>query len=1028
MESDASGIDTSPGASTVVDRKFVQDLPLNGRSFQSLLLMTPGVNLNVNDGGLSFNGLRTNSNYFTIDGVSANVSAPPGIAAGPVSLGMLAGNLFATNAIGGTQGLLSVDALQEFKVQTSAYSADYGRQPGGQIQLTSRSGTNQFHGTVFDYLRNNIFNAQEYAPYYQLPTSKERQNDFGATLGGPVDIPGLYNGKDKTFFFFSYEGSRVSQPQPGEVTDVPSLDLRNGVLATNPDGPNPNNPYQGGSPSDFSQVPAGIRAWFKGYPAPTGPPEVYTIYTSNPNFPVLPNQLTGLAPYALDPLLLTNLDNWSFRLDHYFGSRLTTFLRVTSAPSISKINSDFSFNTSAYHQQMYTVGATSLLTTHLSNDFRANYTTNYGATTFSIGEVGDAVVPPKSLFGPVPSDSFVTWEFGNLYYLQGTLTDVTQRQANLTDGLAWFRGRHSLRFGADLRYLFPHVDPLDYAEAVIFDTKYSLGVPLPGYASMPAADQVAIQQSDAMTLVYPNVSLYALDSWRVTPKLTLDYGLRWEVNPPPHGTHSGDLMYVDGWQDKDPVTGEVELKLLPPGTPAYATVYRSFAPRLGVAYQLRGKAGWETVLRGGWGIFYDLGNATAAATANSYPNFRINVLPSATDPNQSVPYPFAPGTLAPPAPPSSSPFYPPYSSFNAVMHNFSLPRVQQWNATIQQSLGNDQVFTLSYVGSAGSHMLRTFIYTENGEIEGLFNSPDFPSADIYVTRNDGQFGDSSDYNGLQVQFQRRMSRGLQILSNYTWSHAIDTNSDDYNPLSLYSMDTPGQTRGNSDNDRRHVFNLGLNYELPKLRAGGNAAVNTLEKVFVNGWAINSIFKVQSGAPFTVLFERSLAPYDQLTVPFRPDFDPTKPLWILTLDPVGNPSGGGMQLNPAAFSIPASCLTVSPQDCQNGNEGRNQLRGPGAYQLDMTVRRVFPLTERVKLECRADFLNVLNHVNWANPYNNFADVSTTTDQNGRPITIAEPDSSFGTINSNLADGISGGLASIYQFGGPRQIQFALKVSF
>src|SRR3989441_673108 len=226
VEAGASMVNTTdPSVSTVVDQTYIKNMPLNGRSFQDLILLTPGIVTNSPQsfpafgltGEFSVNGQRTESNYYTVDGVSANVGASAGAVyvqgAGP------SGSLAASTALGTTQALVSVDALQEFRVQSSTYSAEYGRNPGGQFAFETKSGANQWHGTLYDYLRNDYFDANDWFNDYfrsvdpTLTKPALRQNDFGGTLGGPVRIPHLYNGKDKTFFFVSYEGLRLIQPQ-----------------------------------------------------------------------------------------------------------------------------------------------------------------------------------------------------------------------------------------------------------------------------------------------------------------------------------------------------------------------------------------------------------------------------------------------------------------------------------------------------------------------------------------------------------------------------------------------------------------------------------------------------------------------------------------------------------------------------------------------------------------------------------------------------------------------------------------------
>ena len=232
---DASGLTintTDASVSTVIDRKFVENIPLNGRSFQDLISLTPGVvtqspqafsSLGAN-GDFSVNGQRTESNYYMVDGVSANTSAGNAFGSASAANG---GTVPGATALGTTQSLLSVDALQEFRVESSTYSAEYGRSPGGQFSFVTRSGTNDLHGSAFDYLRNNVFDANDwFNDYYGRPATALRQNDFGGTIGGRVLLPKLYNGKDKAFFFVSYEGLRVTQPQGATVQYVPDSTLR----------------------------------------------------------------------------------------------------------------------------------------------------------------------------------------------------------------------------------------------------------------------------------------------------------------------------------------------------------------------------------------------------------------------------------------------------------------------------------------------------------------------------------------------------------------------------------------------------------------------------------------------------------------------------------------------------------------------------------------------------------------------------------------------------------------------------------
>jgi hypothetical protein len=291
-------IDASVG--TVIDRKFVENIPLNGRSFQDLIAMTPGVVTQSPqttgqgagyNGDFSVNGQRTESNYYTVDGVTGNVSAGGG-SGRPRNAN--SGTIAASTTLGTTQSLISVDAMQEFKVLSSTYSAEYGRTPGGQFSLATRSGANVFHGTAFDYLRNNFFDANDwFNDYYGKQQPALRQNDFGGTLGGPLSIPRLYNGKERSFFFASYEGLRLTQPQPATSQYVPSLSLR-------------------------QSAPSAVQVILNAFPVPTGSEfqiacTASTCPSGAPVGTVIPSGLSSfIKPYSVP----AQIDSTSVRLDH----------------------------------------------------------------------------------------------------------------------------------------------------------------------------------------------------------------------------------------------------------------------------------------------------------------------------------------------------------------------------------------------------------------------------------------------------------------------------------------------------------------------------------------------------------------------------------------------------------------------------------------------------------------------------------------------------------------------------------------
>ena len=340
VTSEAPLINESPAVATSVDRQFVENIPLNGRSFQSLITLTPGVVTvpasGLNGGQFSVNGSRASSNSFMVDGVSANVGASPGSNA---SGQPAAGNLPSLTAFGTTQSLVSVDAMQEFQIQTSTYAAEYGRQPGGQISISTRSGTNAFHGSAFDYLRNEIFDANDwFANRAGQPKPPMRQNDFGATFGGPVVLPRfgeggprVWSGKNRTFFFFSYEGLRLRLPK-FSLTRVPTLALR-------------------------QQVPAVMQQILKSFPVPNGRD--------------LGNGMAEFVASYSDP---SSLDATSIRIDHTFNNKLAVFGRYNKAPSegLNRVapSNLSSIQSSEVDTQSSTLGAIASLTPRINNDLR----------------------------------------------------------------------------------------------------------------------------------------------------------------------------------------------------------------------------------------------------------------------------------------------------------------------------------------------------------------------------------------------------------------------------------------------------------------------------------------------------------------------------------------------------------------------------------------------------------------------------------------------------------------------------------
>jgi hypothetical protein len=926
--SDASLIDESPAVATVVDRKFVENIPLNGRSLQSLITLTPGVVTTVATGGsqgqFSVNGQRANANYFTVDGVSANIGAAPNLAPGQATSGTLPG----LNAFGGTNNLVSIDALQEFTIQTSTYSAQYGRSPGGQIALVTRSGTGEFHGSLFEYLRNEALDANDwFANRAGNPRFPLRQNQFGGTFSGPIYLPRfgeggpfLYRG-NRSFFFFSYEGLRLRLPQFA-ITQVPTLSLRR-------------------------NAPAALQPFLNAYPLPNGR-----------------DLGNGLAEFSAGYSNPSSLDATSVRIDQIVNNKLTLFGRYNRSPSSSASRptdtlsqlGEVSINT-----QTLTLGTTLSLTPRISNELLANYSDNAGDNFNSLDDFGGAApFPDSALFpsfaSPERSVASFTLSFMGVAARTlgvGRLQTAPQRQINIIDNLSVVTSSHQLKFGFDYRRLFPIYGPRDYNLNLTFTNQAAV---ISGVVS-----RVSVSSNIEARPIYVNFAAYGQDTWKLAPRLTLDLGLRWELNPAPSEANGNDPYTVTGLDN--PVT----MTLAPKGTPLWETTYTNFAPRIGVAYQLCQRRGRETALRGAIGFFYDMGNSQGSGGFGGAPFFASKTL-------ANVVFPLTPAQFAPP-PPASLTI--PYGLLFAFDSDLRLPYTMQWNLALGQSLGANQTLSISYVAAMGRQLLK---------LRQLRNpNPSFTF--VNATTN----GANSNYHSLQLQFQRRLQRGLQALASYTWSHSIDD-------VSIDSF-TTDQLRGNSDFDVRHNFSAAVTYDLPRPHAGSFAGV------LLGGWSIDSVVKAQTATPLSVTIGTIFEP-DGTTTSIRPDLLLGIPIYID--DPT---APGGRRFNVQTDPSRPGCFGpfCTPPAGRQGNLGRNTLRGLPLYQVDFALRRQFKLTEKLSMQLRAEAFNFFNHPNFGSI--NF---------NVRNVSFGEPTQ---MLNRSL-----GGLNRLYQIGGPRSMQFALRLQF
>jgi len=943
----ASLINQSPAVGTIINRQLIENLPLNGKSFHSLIGLTPGtVGTKTNfqsQGQFSINGQRPNANYFTVDGVSANI----GVGAGSDLTSAGGGSLPATSSFGGTSNLVSLEALQEFKIQTSSYAAEFGRTPGGQVQIRTRAGTNDFHGTLFEYFRNDILDATDwFANSTARPKAILRQNDFGGTLGGPVLLPRFgeggrqpgYNGRNRTFFFFSYEGLRLRLPQTVIRRPVPTLTVR-------------------------SNAPISLQPFLKAYPVPNGKD--------------LGNGFAELNATFSDP---STLDATSLRIDHMFGSRLSLFGRYNYAPSESsqRINSLSTVNTIPIRTETVTVGSTQTLTANVVNELLVNWSRNQAGNVFDIDSFMGAVPPPESLLFPSfasKQDSFYRFNVsagsaGNARLEAGRNAENKQRQINLVDNLSASKSAHQFKFGVDYRRLTPVFGPSKYSLQPLFTGSA-------GLLSGNTSNLFVSTSGDERSPLFKNFSVYGQDTWRITKRFTLTYGLRWEINPPPVEEGPNQPTVLTG------IDNPATLALAPVGTPLWKTTYDNFAPRIGVAYELSRRNGREVVLRGGFGVFYDLGTGLAAnAFSTAFPFFAQNRVIGAA-------YPIVNPAIS--APPLLTRNLPANFKVYAFDPELKLPYTYQWNFAAEQSLGAHQVVSASYVAAIGRRLLRS---------EQFFAPSANFTREVIITRNSA----TSDYHALQAQFRRRLSKGLQALASYTWSHSIDIASSDASFASPVAVIDVNSDRGPSDFDVRHSLTGAVTYNFPTPRLG------SLANGILRDWSIDTIFTARTATPINVV--TGTDPFGLGTRIVRPDLIPGLPLYVD--DPM---APGGKRFNNAVDPARPGCKGpfCTPTGTRQGSLGRNALRGFPVHQLDLAVRRQFNITEQLRLQFRGEVFNLFNHPNFADPVGDLS-----VNDFGRSISM---------LGRSLGSGASeGGFNPLYQLGGPRSVQLGLRLLF
>jgi hypothetical protein len=927
----ASLVRDTAAVSTSVPHILVDRLPLNGRNLQSLLLLTPGVNLNPTvtqgaSGQFSINGQRPSGNAFIVDGVSANVgvtgSAVPGEGG--------SGSLPALTVQGGTSSLVSIEALQEFSVQTSTYSAEFGRTPGGQISVVTRAGTNVLGGTLFEYFRDDSLDATDFfVNRGGLPKPPLRQHQFGGALGGPVWLGRLYDGRGRTHFFVSDETLRLEQPQAISSTTI--------------------------STTSRTQAPAAIRPLFDAYPLPTGA-----------------DLGGGLARFDASYSTPSRARATSLRLDHAVGSRVTTFGRYNHAPS-STDERDITTPSVVRHEDRdtdtVTIGSTLILASSSLLDLRYNYSTVAASTVRTLDTFGGAIPPPSSALLPEAAggQGYVNVNLGGTApgFAVGTDALNRQRQHQLVAALTHAFGAHTIKAGADWRH-FRSTFGTDR------DAQYRPTYNFAGVAGALAGTLTSglINVREKARLDFDNLSLYVQDDWRPTARLTLSYGLRYELNPAPHG--ATDAEHPSAVTTIEPLAS---VGLAPPGPRLYATSTRTAGPRAGAVYRLHDARGWTTTIRGGYGLYFDLGYGAVANAAGAFPLLRTKRLGAGTA------FPLTAASAAPLAADAG----PPYDLIRALDPNLQLPRTHQYSVGVDQQLGGARTLTASYVGADGRRLLR----------QESVNAPNPAIGILQLTTN----RDRSEYDALQLQFVDRTIANLVLQAGYTLSRSTDTSSSAASFLPPTERFDPALDEGPSDFDARHALSGALSWSVPAPR--GSSWLSTL----ASGWGLDAIVHARSGQPFSVTGNRQ-TPVGFLAL--RPDRVADVPLWI---DDGAVP--GGRRINPLAFAF-------GPEP-RHGSLPRNALRGFSFWQMDLAISRRLTLGRSWRAELRAEAFNVFNHANF-----HLRAARTSLGLIGATGAFTAPPD-FG-VSTDMLRSAYAGLNPLYRVGGPRSVQLSVRVRF